>query len=173
MKTPKKFSSYQSYLDKKTEIENRITEIESHIGSVKSEIKDDLKSVFSVGSMMKNIFANKHVFKPVINSSLALSSSSPVIKTIMPIAGATITAILKEPDNQLKIIGVGKKMLRFLAKKSELSLEDEQVLLLAEIEDAKDQALEIAEQEPLLITEAHYGKKIKDEMIENMLDTNY
>ena len=173
MKTPKKFSSYQSYLDQKTEIENRITEIENHIGSVKSEIKDDLQSVFNVGSVLKNMIGNKALLKPVINSTLAMSSGSPLVKTIIPIAGATVTTLLKEPENQRKLIGVGKRIFSFLAQKTELSLKDEQVLLLAEIEDAKDQYTETVTDEPIIIMEPYYGKQIKNEMVDKMLDTNY
>ncbi|AWW00398.1 hypothetical protein [Arcticibacterium luteifluviistationis] len=131
----KNFKKFRGSKERRTEIEERIREVEAKLSLTKSDILGNILPL----NILKKIGGNIKPMPMKVGAQLLatrlVSNSHPLLKVATPFVTDSLMKAVSEKENQKAILSKAHSFFSWLAVKTKLTLEEERVLLSAEVKD--------------------------------------
>lgn len=129
MKTFRKYSDVNEY---RIVLDNKIQIVKSEISTSKSEILENLAPL----NWLKTIgIANPAKDGINLLTNKFLSNAHPLLRFVIPLVTNNLLIKTRDLENKKKVLRKAHKLLSWIAINTELTFDDEQHLLRAEMED--------------------------------------
>lgn len=129
------FKKFKGSKERRTEIEERLKEVEEKISFAKSDILGNVLPLRILKSLGRNIKPMPMKVGTQLLATRLVSNSHPLIKVATPFVANNIYKSAMEKENQKVVLGKAHNFFSWLAAKTKLSLKEEQELLSAEIKE--------------------------------------